>query len=105
MNTKAARRPRQPSSDVTDELTLGQREELRALEEKPDNEIDLSDIPEVLDWSGAERGKFYRPIKQQITLRVDADVLAWFKSQTPKGYHSAINAALRHHVIKSIKVR
>lgn len=35
--------------------------EVEKLRRKPDNEIDLSDIPEVTDWSGAEVGKFYRP--------------------------------------------
>ena len=47
----------------------------------PVKDIDTSDIPEIADWSGAVFGKFYRPAKQQVTLRIDADVLAWFKSQ------------------------
>jgi hypothetical protein len=42
---------------------------------KPEGEIDFSDLPATQrkDWQGAERGKFYRPIKQQLTMRVDAD--------------------------------
>ena len=36
-----------------------------------DKDIDYSDIPEVLDWSDAVRGKFYRPVKDQVTLRLD----------------------------------
>jgi uncharacterized protein (DUF4415 family) len=62
--------------------------------------IDLSDIPEVRDWSGARRGLFYRPIKQQLTLRLDADVVAWFKAhaQDGRGYQTAINRALREYV-------
>lgn len=51
----------------------------------PDETIDLTDMPEVLDWSGAERGKFYRPVKQQVTLRLDADVLHWFKTKGGRG--------------------
>jgi uncharacterized protein (DUF4415 family) len=43
---------------------------------------------------GAERGKFYRPIKQQLTVRVDADVLEWLKSQG-SGYQSRLNDILR----------
>ena len=35
--------------------------EVEELRKKPDNEIDLSDIPEITDWSGAVVGKFYRP--------------------------------------------
>ena len=45
------------------------------------------DISGVRDWSDARRGLFStRPIKKQLTLRnIDADVIAWFKSRTPKG--------------------
>lgn len=81
-------------------LTDEQRAELDALEALPDDQIDTSDIPETLDWSGAKRGLFYRPVKQQITLRLDADVVAWFKQQAPggRGYQTDINRALRSHV-------
>ena len=50
---------------------------------KPESDIDFSDLPVTTgpDWHGAVRGKFYRPIKQQLTVRVDADVLEWLKSQ------------------------
>ena len=43
--------------------------ELQALHELPDDQIDTSDIPELLDWTGARRGLFYLPVKQQIILR------------------------------------
>ncbi len=84
----------------TSDLTEAQRAELDALEAMPDDQIDTSDIPETLDWSGAKRGLFYRPVKQQITLRLDADVVAWFKQQAPggRGYQTDINRALRSHV-------
>ncbi|HEX6841648.1 MAG TPA: BrnA antitoxin family protein [Stellaceae bacterium] len=57
-------------------------------------------MPEVRDWTGAQRGVFYRPVKQQITLRLDADLVAWFKGSAPKGegYQTNINRALREHV-------
>lgn len=45
-----------------------------------DDAIDLSDILEQTDWSAAEAGKFYRPVKRQVTLRIDADGCAWFKA-------------------------
>ena len=72
-------------------------EQLEALAAMKDEAIDFSDIPEILDWEGAERGKFYRPIKKPVTLRLDADVLEWFKHHHPK-YQSAINAALRQYI-------
>jgi uncharacterized protein (DUF4415 family) len=81
-------------------LTEADRKRLRALAARPDSEIDLSDIPEMTDdeWKNAERGHFYRPVKKQITARVDADVLAWLKSQG-KGYQSRINAILRREML------
>jgi uncharacterized protein (DUF4415 family) len=73
------------------------QEQLDALDSMKDKDIDYSDIPEILDWEGAERGKFYRPVKKPVTLRLDADVLEWFKHHHPK-YQSAINAALRGYM-------
>jgi uncharacterized protein len=74
--------------------------ELTALAAVPDEAIDTSDAPEVLDWSGAKRGLFYRPLKQRLTLRVDADVIAWFKARatSKEGYQTRINRALREYV-------
>lgn len=80
--------------------TRKQKAELEALAALPDDQIDLSDIPEVRDWSGAKRGLFYRPVKQQLTLRLDADVVVWFKrhARGGRGYQTDINRALREHV-------
>ena len=75
-------------------LDSKQTRELRDLEKMKQKDIDLSDLPEVRDWAGAVVGKFYRPIKKPLTLRVDADVLAWLKSQG-KGYQTRINEILR----------
>ena len=79
--------------------------ELQALEAMPDSEIDLSDMPEVTDWSNWTRGKFYRPVKKQVTVRLDADVLEWFKAKQggKRGYQTAINAALRRVVEDEMK--
>lgn len=81
-------------------LTPEQLNELAALAEQPDEAIDTSEAPEVHDWSGARRGLFYRPIKQQLTLRLDADVIAWFKghAQAGEGYQTRINRVLREYV-------
>ncbi len=85
-------------------LTEAQRAKLRALGARPDSEIDLSDAPEMTDeqWKNAERGHFYRPVKRQITARVDADVLEWLKSHG-KGYQSRINAILRREMLAALK--
>ena len=71
--------------------------ELKKLKTMRDEEINLDDIPEVRDWDEAVRGKFYRPVKKAISLRVDADVLAWFKSLGPR-YQSRINSVLREYM-------
>jgi uncharacterized protein (DUF4415 family) len=54
-------------------------------------------MPEVKDWSGAQRGRFYRPAKRQITLRLDADVVDFFE-RGGKGYQTRMNEALRQWV-------
>jgi hypothetical protein len=46
-----------------------------------DEGIDFTDIPEKTNWNNAVVGKFYRPIKKSLTIRIDADVLAWVKRQ------------------------
>lgn len=52
-------------------------------------------MPEVVDWSGAEVGRFYRPAKKPVTIRLDEDVVAWLKSYG-RGYQTRANSLLRH---------
>ena len=96
MKTKLVRQP----LATLPPLTEAQVANLKKLAVRPDKEIDFSDIPELTDaeWKKAERGRFYRPVKRQITARVDADVLEWLKSQG-KGYQSRINAILRREML------
>lgn len=85
---------------TSDDLTAEQKAELEALAALPSDQIQTDDMPEVRDWSGAKRGMFYRPVKQQITLRLDADLIDWFKTHHPQGegYQTSINRALREYV-------
>lgn len=76
-------------------------EQLAYLENVTDKDIDFSDIPEITTLAGAVRGKFYRPLKQHITMRIDADILAWFKSRHPK-YQTAINDVLRNYMLSQL---
>ena len=69
--------------------------EYKALLNQDDKDINLTDIPE-LDFDNLGKpviGRFYRPIKKPISLRMDADVLEWFKSHTH--YQKLINKACR----------
>jgi uncharacterized protein (DUF4415 family) len=83
-------------------LTKAQIARIDALANKPDSEIDFSDIPEVGPefFANAKRGTMYRLLKRQTTLRLDADVIAWFKRKAKdgKGYQTDINAALRTYI-------
>lgn len=74
--------------------TRNQDQEIAALMKLRDEDIDTSDIPEVRDWSKAVVGKFYRPLKEPITIRLDIDIVAWLKAEGP-GYQTRINALLR----------
>ncbi len=81
-------------------LTDKKRLELQALSQRPDAEIDFSDIPEIRELpSDAVIGKFYRPKKQSVTLRLDADVLAWLKA-SGDGYQTRVNTYLRRLMTK-----
>jgi uncharacterized protein (DUF4415 family) len=77
-------------------LTTRQKRELAALAALPDDQIDTSDIPELPPsaWKNAVRGRFYRPIKQAVSMRLDADVIAWLKKRG-KGYQTRVNSILR----------
>jgi uncharacterized protein (DUF4415 family) len=80
------------------------KRELAALAAKPDSEIDLSDIPELPPgaWKDAVRGRFYRPVKRAISLRVDADVVAWLK-KSGKGYQTRANRILRDRMLAELR--
>ena len=73
------------------------RKRLEELQNIPDDEIDTSDIPE-LDNHFWENAKMVMPItKQAVSIRLDSDILDWFKSQG-KGYQSTINNVLRTYI-------
>ena len=81
-------------------LSREQKRDIAAIAAKRDEDIDLSDMPEVLDWSKAEIGKFYRPPKKPVTMRLDADVIEWLKG-FGRGYQTRANLLLRHAMVSS----
>tara|TARA_R110001599_G_scaffold309565_3_gene516571 strand:- start:1546 stop:1839 length:294 start_codon:yes stop_codon:yes gene_type:complete len=83
-------------------LTKAQQDDLKRLAAMPDNGGDTDDMPELTaaQLAGMQKGTFYRPVKKQITARVDADVLTWLKSQG-KGYQSRMNAILRDAMLNT----
>jgi len=84
-------------------LTARQRREIQKLASLPDEKIDTSDIPELPPgaWKNAVRGKWYRPVKQAVSIRLDADVLAWLKAKG-SGYQTKVNGLLRERMLQEI---
>lgn len=85
-------------------LTDKQQSELVSLSQKADGDIDFEDIAPLDDtfWSTASRGRFYRPIKTQASVRIDADVLEWLKAPG-KGYQTRLNAILRAAMMRELQ--
>ena len=76
------------------------------LETIAEDDIDVSDIPELTPEMFAKavvkRGLKDKENKTQLTIRVDRDVLAWFKSQG-RGYQTRINSLLRAYMEANVK--
>jgi len=79
-------------------LTKEQKRAAAAIAAKRDSDIDFSDAPRVVDWRGAEVGKFYRPAKKPVTMRLDVDVLEWLRADG-RGYQTKANQLLRHAML------
>lgn len=75
--------------------------DLKRLDAMEDKDIDLSECPEITPEMFAKgvvrRGLKPTPNKVQLTLRVDSDVLEWFKAQG-SGYQTQMNALLRAYM-------
>jgi uncharacterized protein (DUF4415 family) len=101
---RKASRPVGRSAGNTRPLTAKQNRDLATLAVLPDERIDTSDIPELplRAWKDAVRGRFYRPVKQAVSLRLDADVVAWLKKRG-KGYQTRANHLLRQQMLADMR--
>ena len=81
-------------------LSDEQKARLATLAALPDEEIDTSDIPvlDEADWRRLTGNPLYRPLKKQITVRLDADVLVWLRG-SGKGWQTRLNALLREAMV------
>ena len=80
------------------------QDQLDQLAVLPDDRIDTADIPEASGdaWQHARRPGLYRPLKKPVTLRLDADIVTWFKDHAQdRGYQTEINRVLRRYVTDS----
>jgi uncharacterized protein (DUF4415 family) len=83
-------------------LNEEQKRQLENLDKIKDEDIDFSDIPELTEkfWKNAVRGNpFYRPVKKAVSLRLDADVIAWLKKDGA-GYQTRANKILRERMLR-----
>lgn len=96
---KVKRIPGQP-------LTAKQKRELTALAAMPDEQVNTTDSPELPPdaWKAAVRGRFYRPIKRAVSLRLDSDVVAWLKKEG-RGYQTRANRILRERMLTETRKR
>jgi uncharacterized protein (DUF4415 family) len=73
------------------------RRQLEAIDRIADDQIDFSDIPEMTEEDLSKPhwiGLFYRPGKKSVTIRLDEDMVKWFKNQG-KGWQTRMNWVLR----------
>ena len=84
-------------STKTKSLRISNRTRKRYAER--DRRLDRSDVPQLPPevWAAGIVGKYYRPLKSQISFRIDNDVLAWIKSKGG-GHLTRINAILRAYM-------
>ena len=85
-------------------LSPRQEADLATLAQQTDEKIDTEDSPEMPANASAARGRFYKPVKQQITARVDADVIDWLKAQGA-GYQARMNAILRREMLAALRAK
>jgi uncharacterized protein (DUF4415 family) len=70
------------------------KSDLARIDRQRDSDIDYSDIP-LLDRAFLKKTTVaWPPVKKQLTIRLDADVLDWLKGHG-KGYQTRINRILR----------
>jgi len=84
-------------------ITPARKRKLAQVAARPDSEIDFSEIPPLTEsfWKNAIRNPFYRPVKRQLTVRLDADVITWLRRQG-KGYQTRLNQVLRRAMLEDI---
>jgi uncharacterized protein (DUF4415 family) len=89
-----------------DKFPQALEDEIKALLARPEDQIDTRDIPETKPefWINAKRPNLYKPTKKPVTLRLDTDLVAWFKEHTnDRGYQTEINKVLRRYMTEAQK--
>jgi len=87
------------ASTQTNSIKISKR--TRELYEQRDKSLDNAEVPQLPPevWAKGTIGKYYRPMKTLISLRLDNDVLEWLKSQGD-GHLTLINTILREKMMR-----
>ena len=85
-------------------MTPARKRRLARLAAEAESKINFSEIPPLEEsfWKNAVRNPFYRPVKQQLTVRLDADLVAWLRRQG-KGYQTRLNRLLRKAMLEDME--
>ena len=79
-------------------MTKGYHHQLQSTLEKPEN-ASGTENRSAAPWTDGARPDLYRPTKKPVTMRLDSDVVEWFKAQAVAGgYQTEMNRILREHV-------
>jgi uncharacterized protein (DUF4415 family) len=81
-------------------MTISRKKQLEILRKMSEEDIDYSDNPSATDEELGRVRVFIPPAKKTITIKLDLDVLEWFKKEQPIGYQTLINAVLSEYVAK-----
>ena len=79
-------------------MAISREEQLKILGRMKDSDIDYTDVPatDTDFWEDATVN--IPPVKVPVTLRLDPNVLAWYKQQVPRGYQTLINNVLQKYM-------
>jgi uncharacterized protein (DUF4415 family) len=78
-------------------LSKTDRDILSALSARRPDQIDLSVMGEIVDWSAAQQGEFYRAARYATPVALDSELVAWFRLSGP-GFQTRMEAVLRAHM-------
>jgi uncharacterized protein (DUF4415 family) len=83
-------------------MSISRQEQIEILRKMTDREIDLCDpdAPPLSDQDLQKMSLFIPPQKRTSTIKLDSDILRWFKEQKPQDYQTLINAVLRDYILK-----
>ena len=84
-----------------DPLPLHLQEEWERLEAKLDGPVDLTDIPEIIDGPRGVRGHFAQPRKEQVSVSLDVDLIAFVEQAEHGSLEMRLNTLLRDWVAQA----